>query len=375
MTGLTSLWRRRSQALRRLLAAASPQRRRVEKAIAAPVGCTPLPETGERIRRYFTGPPALPPPPRPGPQTPTVTVVIPVYNTEAWLDDCLSSVLAQRGVDIEVVCVNDGSTDRSRSVLERYARQDSRIRILDQPNSGQSVGRNVGIDAARGRYLIYLDSDDFWPADGLADLVRRAERDRLDVLMFDGTAFRDGDVPEDIWRRYATYYLRARSYRRVRTGAQMIADMRRARDYRPHLGMYLTRTQAVRQSGVRFIPGIVHQDNPYTFALLVSADRVAHTRRCFYARRLRPGSTITALRAQASAKGYFLSYLAMSRELATRRYDSRTTHSMDEVVLGVFDSARQQLSLLPAAAREEIRSLDLQPDAQEAFQRLSERSA
>lgn len=301
---------------------------------------------------------------------PDVTVVIPVYNSEAWLDDCISSVLAQTGVTLEVICINDGSTDGSRAVLQRFADEDSRVSIIDQPNQGQSVGRNAGLDSAAGRYLIYLDSDDFWPDDTLAGLVRQADEQNLDVLMFDCYAFLDGTVAAATWKRYSTYYQRSHAYSKVRPGPQMIADMRRNRDYRPHVGMYLARTAHVRGQGVRFIPGIIHQDNPYSFALLLNAERVAHTDADIYARRIRPGSTITTLHDARSVVGYFLSYVAMVREIQGREFSPEVTDMLAEVVYGVFDGASKKVAALTPAELAEVKALDGHPDAQLAFHAL-----
>ena len=301
---------------------------------------------------------------------PDLTVVIPVYNSEAWLDDCLSSVLAQGGVTLEVVCINDGSTDGSRAVLQRFADADPRVTILDQANQGQSVGRNAGLDAAAGSYLIYLDSDDFWPEDTLASLVSKADAESLDLLLFDCFAFLDGEISEATWKRYSTYYQRKTDYADVRSGAEMIADMRRNRDYRPHVGMYLARTQFVRDIGARFIPGIIHQDNPYTFALMLNAERVAHMKTDVYARRMRPGSTITTLRDARSVKGYYLSYIAMTREVQGRVYSKPVSDMIAEVVDGVFSGAEKKVAALSNAELAEIQALDPQLDAQVIFQRL-----
>lgn len=295
---------------------------------------------------------------------PDVSVVIPIYNSVDWLEDCLSSVLAQTGPTLEVICVDDGSTDGSERILQRFAEKDERVRIVTQPNSGQSVGRNRGLDEASGRYLIYLDSDDFWQEDSLSALVNQADSGQLDLLLFDSFAFRDGDVDKSIWERYATYYQRSQEYRRTRSGIRMLADMRRQRDYRPHVGLYLARTAFVRDLGTRFIPGIVHQDNPYTFSLLLHAKRVAHVRTDFYARRIRPGSTITGLDDLRSAKGYYLSYLAMVRELGARDLESDASDMIADVVHGVFQGAQQKIAYLTADQVESLVDLDRGMDAQ-----------
>ncbi len=301
---------------------------------------------------------------------PDVSVVIPVFNSVAWLSDCVSSVLSQSGVDIEIIAINDGSTDGSLEVLRSFAKADQRVIVLDQPNSGQSVGRNRGLDVARGRYVIYLDSDDHWPADVLATLVRRADRDELDVLLFDCSAFLDGDVDESIWKRYSKYYQRAHSYREVRTGVDLMVAMRERKEYRPHVGLYLARTSYVRRTGVRFIAGIVHQDNPYTFRLLLNAQRAAHEPLNAYARRVRPGSTITTLTAEKSARGYYLSYLEMIRELRDRRLSTDHEKVVNGIVDSVYEAVLNQFPLLAREAAEELRELDPLPDAQAVWRAL-----
>ena len=92
---------------------------------------------------------------------PAISIIIPVYNVERFLERCLDSVLAQTWRDWEAVCVNDGSPDSSQAILERYASGDSRIRIVNKPNGGLSDARNVGLKNAGGEFIVYLDSDDF----------------------------------------------------------------------------------------------------------------------------------------------------------------------------------------------------------------------
>lgn len=306
--------------------------------------------------------------------TPDVSFVIPVYNAEAWLEDCVLSVLAQTGVDVEVICINDGSTDRSGAILSHLAAVDSRVTVIEQPNSGQSVGRNKGLDSAAGRYLIYLDSDDYWPSDVAKTLVQRADESELDLLLFDCIAFRDGDIEEKVWKRYSTYYQRAHTYRGVRSGVELMAAMRRAKDYRPHVGLYMARTAFVRGLGVQFIPGIVHQDNPYTFRLMLHAARAAHERIDAYARRMRPGSTITTLNAERSARGYYLSYVEMTRELERYELPADAADPVNNIVAYVYEGARKQFALLSDAAVEEVRALGTSDDAEEIFASLLESS-
>ena len=99
-----------------------------------------------------------------------ISVVIPVYNVEKYLEQCLDSVIAQSFEDIEVICVNDGSTDSSLEILKRYANNDSRIKIISQKNKGAGAARNVGIENAAGEYVYFMDSDDYLNADAFERL-------------------------------------------------------------------------------------------------------------------------------------------------------------------------------------------------------------
>lgn len=92
---------------------------------------------------------------------PEISVIIPVYNVDKYLSQCLDSVINQSFKDIEIICINDGSTDNSGKILEEYAKKDIRIKVLTQENQGLSVARNNGMAQASGKYISFIDSDDF----------------------------------------------------------------------------------------------------------------------------------------------------------------------------------------------------------------------
>ena len=93
---------------------------------------------------------------------PKISVIIPVYNVEKYLSECLDSIVNQTLKDIEVICVNDGSTDNSLAILKEYASKDTRIKIIDKENEGQGYARKVGLDSANGEYILFCDSDDYY---------------------------------------------------------------------------------------------------------------------------------------------------------------------------------------------------------------------
>lgn len=115
---------------------------------------------------------------------PKVSVIIPVYNVDPYLRECLESVVNQTLLDIEIICVNDGSTDNSPAILEEYRAKDSRITVFTQENRGLSAARNRGMDLARGEYIYFIDSDDYVEPETLERTVHIAEADDLDAVVF-----------------------------------------------------------------------------------------------------------------------------------------------------------------------------------------------
>ena len=115
------------------------------------------------------------------------SIIIPVYNVEKYLCDCLDSVLGQNFADWEAICVDDGSTDGSRVIMEEYVQKDSRIKAVVQENAGTAAARNSGLRVAKGDYIFFLDSDDWIESHTLQTLADRLNGE--DILCFSGRRF------------------------------------------------------------------------------------------------------------------------------------------------------------------------------------------
>ena len=115
---------------------------------------------------------------------PQISVVLPVYNVEEYLRQCLDSLANQTFEDFEVICVNDGSGDSSLSILEEYASEDERFKIISQENKGLSGARNTGMDHIKGKYTIFVDSDDWLELNALEKLYNKITALDSDILMY-----------------------------------------------------------------------------------------------------------------------------------------------------------------------------------------------
>ena len=301
-------------------------------------------------------------------EPPDVSVVVPVYNSAAWLHECILSVLGQSGVTVELICVNDGSSDDSLRILREYQAIDpGRIRIIDQANGGLSVARNSGIRAARGRYVCLVDSDDYLRLDALGTLVKRMDDERLDILQFDAVPFPDAGVSEAYWQQYSNYYRRTGNYSEVLPGAELLAAQRRANDYKPSACLYLMRSELLEDHGIEFVPGMMHEDNPFTFAVLLNSERAAHESVGLYARRVRPGSIMTSDSLEKSMRGYFVSYLRMREEVSRHSFDPDVVKALGGLLYAVFSNVSARLAKVDDASADRLVEVASTADAQQAY--------
>lgn len=225
--------------------------------------------------------------------SPKVSVIVLVYNVENYLDACLDSICSQKLQDIEIICINDGTTDRSLDILKAYAERDPRIQVYTQENLGPSEARNTGICHASGEYIQFVDSDDMLEPDTLLQAYQKAKKGKLDVFAFDARAVFENAEMEAEKGGYKTYYFRPDKYSGITSGAQFFTKQVQDGKFIMSACCQLIYRAFLLDSGLRFIPGILQEDNVFTVELLLHAKRVSHENKPFYMRRVRPGSIMT----------------------------------------------------------------------------------
>ena len=207
------------------------------------------------------------------------SIVVPVYNVEAYLDNCLASLQAQDFADFEVICVNDGSTDRSREILSEWAGKLPQMKVVDRVNGGLSAARNTGLAAAAGDYILFVDSDDWVEPTLLSRLA--AEAGGEDMLCFacrksdSGTT--DNLLPErtDGWSYYNRHALEHREVAFVCVWQRCY------------------RRQFLIDNILYFREGILHEDNEFTPRACLYAKSIKVIPNVLYNYRVRPGSIMT----------------------------------------------------------------------------------
>jgi glycosyltransferase involved in cell wall biosynthesis len=205
---------------------------------------------------------------------PKVSIVIPVYNVEKYLRQCLDSVVNQTLQDIQIICVNDGSPDGSLAILQQYADRDSRIVIIDKPNGGISSARNAAYSHIRGKYTLFVDSDDWIELDLCEKTYRKTEE--TDAAM---TVFFDDRASEKKMRRIAHH---------VKT---TVAEKLLLFDF-PTVWSKLWRTSFLLDNKLYFPVGLYFEDNLFNWQAVTLADKIAVLHERLYHHR-RNNSSIT----------------------------------------------------------------------------------
>ena len=240
-----------------------------------------------------------------------VSVIVPVYNTESYLGNCIESILKQKNVELEIIFINDGSSDGSLDLLEQHAAKDSRIRIVSQDNSGLSASRNLGISLARGEYLLFVDSDDALAEGAIDRLYHCAVEDDVEVLFFNASAVFENSFVRSKYRDLKTYYETREDLSAVISGIQMISRLAEAREFRASACLQLTKREYLLKNSIRFIDYILHEDNAYTFELLLRASRVKRVNEPLSIRNVRDDSIVTSRTRFAHFYGYLRCYMRM----------------------------------------------------------------
>lgn len=221
---------------------------------------------------------------------PLISVIIPVYNTGKYLQDAIDSILQQDVNDMEIICVNDGSTDDSQSVLERYAANDSRVKVYSQVNQGQSVARNTAMQYASGKYIYFMDSDDVLKPGCFKRCLEEMERDGYDFVFFDGEVFCEEGTPSLGWG-----YERTQIYKEHTTyeGPALMQSLLDNFTHRAVPWLLFVRHATIQNLSLSFYPGIIHEDELYTTLLTIQSSRIGCIKQSFVKHRVRANSTMT----------------------------------------------------------------------------------
>lgn len=240
-----------------------------------------------------------------------VSVIVPIYKVERYLYECLKSVVRQNFSDYEVICIDDDSPDNSVEIVRSYQEKYGNIRLITNPkNLGLSASRNRGIEAAEGKYILFVDSDDYIRKDALVTLYERMERDDLDIVYFNKKFFYDENCTAEKEERHNKRF----GEQEILTGREMFTRFHLADSFKS-MNAYTQffRRDFLLQNNLRFYEGIVHEDFLFYFLCAMKAGRVGNFDRVFYYYRKRDDS-ITGRITPLRKKSIFFTFSSIINE-------------------------------------------------------------
>lgn len=224
-------------------------------------------------------------------ENPKISIIVPIYNVEKYLNECLNSIINQTFSDIEIICVNDGSKDNSRNILEEYAKKDCRIKIIDKQNGGLSSARNAGLNVANGDFIIFVDSDDWIAPDMAEKLYNNAILFNTDIsicsvhLFDEQTKEINNNEPYFSLAHFdSSFNNKVFSYKDTIPFLMDVCVMAWNKIYRKS---FLDKCNA------QFPDGLIFEDGPFFFSIFFKTQRIAIVRDFLYYYRInRQGSIV-----------------------------------------------------------------------------------
>lgn len=236
-----------------------------------------------------------------------VSVIIPIYQVEKYIEQGLTSVCEQSLKEIEIICVNDGSQDKSMEIVEKKAALDKRVRILNKENGGLSSARNAGLRNAQGRYILFLDGDDALKSNALEVLYHHMNEYALEQLLFEAEVIYDTPkIKRENYRKYHTYYQRQQDYPEVLNGRDMLYQLVKSKEYRVSACLQMFQREFLMKKRLEFWEGIIQEDNLFTPKALWVAEKVMVLKEALYIRRLHETSIMMSKDATDSSWGYYI---------------------------------------------------------------------
>ncbi len=220
---------------------------------------------------------------------PTFSIIIPIYNVEKYLTECLDSVFKQTYTCYEVICVEDASTDRSLDILEKYAKRDQIKLLINNQNKGLSYSRNRGLLEAIGEYVLFIDSDDYIDMNLLETISNEMESEEYDFITFDSRVVYDSDACE-----ICTYNpTRKKTYARGLTGGDLYIEQSANGDYKPTVWQYCYRREFLNSNGITFDVGRYNEDENFSFNVFIQAKNTLTIPKVMHSYRIREKSIMS----------------------------------------------------------------------------------
>ena len=264
---------------------------------------------------------------------PLVSVIIPVYNVEKYLRQCLDSVLAQTYTKYEVLLIDDGSTDSSADICREYCKKDSRFKLYQKQNGGASSARNHGLICAKGDYLYFLDSDDYLQPTALEKMVACACQNNADLVFIEGKTINDQNAL--VIGKYSHY----KQYP-PNSPYLLMEEMMDHKEFYVGTPFFFIKKEVFDKNNIRFKEGIISEDMIMAYQLCSLSVRGATIHEEIYVRRYRPNSVTTSAKTEKNYVSMATVYWDVSKFRETLPKNKQSPKHVIRCAFNVLDIYR-----------------------------------
>lgn len=270
-----------------------------------------------------------------------ISVIMPIYNTAQFLKTALDSILDNDISNIEIILINDGSTDNSENICLKYVSKYENIRYYSQTNSGQGTARNFGVSMAKGTYIYFMDSDDYLESNALDKLYAMAVSEDLEGIFFDAELFYDSQFNQNEKLPFSNkkIYQRDSSLGVFNSGQNLLSEFTSQNNYTPSPCLYFIKREIIVNNGLKFPAGIIHEDEYFMISLLLHLKKCKHINERLFYRRVREGSTMTTKNNSKSMEGYATVILLLDKRINDSIFSNNYNRQMYLKLLYSFYSA------------------------------------
>lgn len=224
------------------------------------------------------------------------SIIIPVFNTEKYLKECIDSILNQNNKNLEIILIDDGSTDRSGEICDLYQKKESRIKVIHKNNEGPSKSRNCGLDIATGKYIMFMDSDDYLANNNvISDFVSIFEEHDCDIIYGVYKGFIDNDYKSCTYEIYPKVLKIDNTQTKNLSTEEIVQLLFDNGNYYSSPTIKIYKRKYLESNKFRFKPNIYLEDEEWTPRILLNCKKIYFYSKDFYMRRIREESIMTTI--------------------------------------------------------------------------------
>ncbi|MFL2120887.1 glycosyltransferase [Marinilactibacillus psychrotolerans] len=270
-------------------------------------------------------------------ENPLVSVIVPVYNVDLYIKECMDSIVNQSYKELQIIVIDDGSTDSSSQKIKSYL-SDHRVQVIEQLNKGLSGARNTGLKFANGKYVLFVDSDDYLELTAIEELVRAIEENNVDIARFNGRAFIDklnNPIKQNMYD-FSHRLQEGKKYTKNRFKVNR-------RTFASPVYLYMVNRDVIKKNDLFFLEGILHEDELFTTHIFLNSDSMIYLNRFYYNRRYRENSIMTSQTSERIKKtwdSYIIIFKKLELMYSSNQYSKEQKRLIKRQLISIYSGLK-----------------------------------